>query len=256
MAEIAQDPPKASGISKAPKPPTAISGTGDWAPAKPKPVELPTNFPPHFPSSLALRARVILADTAKRFPHRSKLDQFCKELVSKLTDLLCIGIQTEVLRAHAAPDELKELLHYVLVANCDRENERFEIQRGIINSGEWHVMLKSLLECEENLEKASPKVDDLEEKDGNAPRQRIETFIVEMLDEATSTTQRSGLGLGGTQAGSFKTPIAQPEEAAKPITTGTDATQAAERGDHPNFVRGSGTGVTNGRTIVHLQSNR
>jgi hypothetical protein len=144
-------------VSKAPRPPHALSGTGGWSPPTPKPVELPPNFPPSFPASLALKARVILADLVREFPERSKIEQFCNELVSRYAELLCTAVRSGILKAHVAPEELSTIVHYVLVSNCEGENERFEIQRKVINSDQWHAMLKRLLECEEELEAKKDK---------------------------------------------------------------------------------------------------
>lgn len=121
-----------------------------------KGVELPTSFPPDFPSSLSLEARYILSRLAKDFPDRSKIEDLCKALVSEYAALLCTGVRSGVLPAHAGPDHLSAVIHYLLVANCDRDNERFEIQKRVINSAEWHAMLKQLLECENTGQKSKP----------------------------------------------------------------------------------------------------
>src|SRR5205823_14110532 len=66
--------------------------------------------------------------------------------------LLCTAVRSGILKAHAAPEELSTIVHYVLVSNCEGQNERFEIQRKVINSDQWHAMLKRLLECEDEFE--------------------------------------------------------------------------------------------------------
>lgn len=143
-------------VTKAPPPLSVLRGAG-WSPAIPKWLELPTSFPPSFPASLALKARVILADLVREFPERSKIEQFCNELVSGYAGLLCTAVRSGILKAHAAPDELSAIVRYVLVSNCEGENERFEIERKVINSNQWHAVLKRLLECEEELEAKKDK---------------------------------------------------------------------------------------------------
>jgi hypothetical protein len=118
-------------------------------------LELPTDFPPYFPQPLLLRTSVILAETAKEFAHRSQLEQFCREAVSRLTNLLCEAVRDGTLKAHAAPDRLNELLHYVRVGNCDNDNERFRIERAVTNSDEWYSMVQRLAACEKTQLKAA-----------------------------------------------------------------------------------------------------
>jgi hypothetical protein len=122
-----------------------------------KPAEVPTDFPPDFPPSLRLRTGVILAEIVKEYPDRSKLEQLCRAIVSRVTKLLCEAVREGVLKGHAAPDRLNTLLHYVRVANCDNDNERFRVEGAVINSEEWHSMLKQLVDCENAEPKAARK---------------------------------------------------------------------------------------------------
>jgi hypothetical protein len=115
---------------------------------RPKPAELPTNLPPAFPSPLRLRTDLILAEIVKAFPDRSKLEQLCNEIVSRLTELLCMAVREGVLKSHEAPDRLNELLHYVRVANCENDDERSRLEKAVRNADEWHAMLKELSKCE------------------------------------------------------------------------------------------------------------
>jgi len=184
---VVESPNPAPVVSKAPPPPYALGGTG-FISAKPIPVELPTSFPLSFPPSLALKARVILADVVRAFPDRSKLEQLCHELVSRYTGLLCTAVRSGILQAHAAPDELSAIVHQLLVANCERDNDRFEIKRKVINSDEWHAMLKRLLECEEELGARNDKPAD-SAKSANATRQKIDAFIEKMRESGHKITR-------------------------------------------------------------------
>ena len=164
-------------VTQAPPPPKAVGG--NWIAREPKPTELPTSFPPGFPTSLALKARVILADVVREFPDRSNVKRLCKELVSRYTELLCTGVRSGVLKAHEAPNEVNTTIDHVLVANCAREHERFEIQRAVINSDEWHAMLAQLLECESDAHPTDAKPADLA-KAISPTRQRIDAFLQTM----------------------------------------------------------------------------
>jgi hypothetical protein len=166
-------------VTQAPPPPHELRG-GGWVRSKPKPTELPTSFPPGFPTSLVLNARVILADVVREFPDRSKLETLCKVLVSRYTDLLCTGVCSGVIKAHEAPDELNTIVHYVLVVNCERDTERFEIRRAVVNSDEWHAMLKRLLECEADVQAADAKPTDPAKS--NPTRERIDGFVQKMRE--------------------------------------------------------------------------
>jgi hypothetical protein len=174
-------------VTKAPKPPQTLSGTGGRVSPKPRSIMLPVEFPPSFPTTLALKARVILADVVKEFPDRSKLEDLCKELVTRYTDLLCSGVRSGILNAHAAPDELADIVKYVLVTNCERDTERYDIQEDIINSDAWHAMLRALLDCESNL--GTEKREGVS-TDESATRQRIDDFIQKLKDRGHSITRR------------------------------------------------------------------
>jgi hypothetical protein len=160
-------------VSRAPKPPSIVGGGAGYF--APKPTEVPTSFPPYFPAVLKLKMQVILATAVKEFPDRSRLEQLCKDLVSKLTDLLCTAVRDGALKAHEAPDLLNELLHYVRVANCNSGNERFEIEKAVMNSDEWRSMLERLLESQ-NIEPSGLPLAH-SDHNANSTRRRIESFI-------------------------------------------------------------------------------
>lgn len=177
-------------ITKAPPPiGWEASGRGGWISSKAQPAEVPTNFPPDFPSSLNLRTRVILSEVVKEFPDRSKLEQLCNRVVLRLTDLLCSAAKDGTLKAHDAPDRLNTLLHYFRVSNCDNANERFRVERAVINSEEWHAMLKQLAECEGFEPYPEPPIPD-RVADDDTTRERIDAFIEKLLDAGHSITRR------------------------------------------------------------------
>lgn len=174
-------------VTQAPPPPQVVGGS--WVPRQPKPTELPTSFPPGFPTSLVLNARVILADVVREFPDRSKLETLCKVLVSRYTDLLCTGVRSGVIKAHEAPEELNTIVHYLLVANCAGDTKRFEIKQAMVNSDEWHAMLKRLLECKSDAQPADAKPTH-SAKTISSTRQRIDAFLQTMRQHGHRTTRK------------------------------------------------------------------
>jgi hypothetical protein len=184
---VAPPPVRAQIVSRAPEPPHQLSGTGGWALPKPKAIMLPTDLPPGFPSALALRARIILADVVKEFSDCSKLEQFCKELVTRFTDLLCIGVRSGILKPYAALDELDEILNSILVTNCNRDTDRSAMEQQVMNSEAWHSMLSALSEFESNPE---PEKLDNSSTETSLVRQRIDRFIETVTEHGRSITRR------------------------------------------------------------------
>ena len=95
------------GVTQAPRPLQPLRRS--WIPSRPKPAEVPTSFPPNFPSSLRPETSVILAEIVKQFLDRSKLERLCRAIVSGLTILLCKAVREGILKGHTAPDQLDEL---------------------------------------------------------------------------------------------------------------------------------------------------
>ncbi len=176
-------------LPKAPSPPTQLSGTGGWSPPKPKPAEVPTEFPPSFPPSLVLRTKIIVAECVRDCPDRSDLERLCREIVSKCTDLLCTAVRQGTLKAHSAPDQINELLQFVRVANCESDNDRYRVEKIVINSAEWLAMLTRLAECE-NEEQPDPGKVARKSDDADHPRRRIEAFIQKLADNGYQITKK------------------------------------------------------------------
>jgi hypothetical protein len=167
-------------VTNAPPPITEPSGRRGWGAPEAKPAEIPTKFPPDFPPTLRLRMHVIVSQCVKALPDRSKLDRLCAEIVSRSADLLCTAVQEGVVKAYAAPDHLNDVLHYVRVANCENDSERYRIEKLVANSDEWLSMLTRLAECGE-LE-APPRKPRLEAKPANDRKKRIEDFITTLQE--------------------------------------------------------------------------
>ena len=182
------DHPHLPVVSKAPPPPREVGGIGCTPPAR-KAVEVPTSFPAEFPSALALKARLTIAEVVRQYPDRSKLEQSCKELVARLTELFCVGVRSGVIEPHAAPDALNTIVHQLLVANCHDGAKRVEIETKVVNSDEWHTMLKRLLDCELEPEPPSEK-DSNSTKIPSSTRERVGSFIKKMRQHGYEITRK------------------------------------------------------------------
>ena len=129
-----------------PKPPIVLRGTGGLIPPKPKPTQALTDFPQHFPNHLKPRTSVIIGEALKRFPDQTQTLQLCKQVISELTPHFCTAAHNNTLRADLALSAMSDLLHYLLVANCDDSSKRFDLEREIKKSDEWVKLAQGLIE--------------------------------------------------------------------------------------------------------------
>ena len=102
--------------------------------------------------------------------------------------MLCMAVQTGVMEAHAVPDHLNALLHYVRVANCESDDERYRVQKIVVNSDEWLGLLTRLAECEES--QTQPKTSKLEKGSANHTKIRIEAFIQTLQESGHKITKK------------------------------------------------------------------
>lgn len=141
------DPPPKSKPQK-PEPITPISGSGDsgMPPPRPRPTQMPHDYPPYYPNHLKPRTTVIIGEALKKFPDQTQTLQLCKHVISELTPHICAAAHNNTLRADLALFEMKSLLPYLLVANCDDSSERFHLEQEIMNSDEWVKLAQGLIE--------------------------------------------------------------------------------------------------------------
>ena len=140
-------------ITQAPPPVDYLSGRGDWPSARPKPTQMPLDWPPYYPSHLEPRTTVIIGKALKKFPDQTQTLQLCKHVVSKLTPHFCAAVQDKRLESGAwALSCMSDLLHYLLVANCDdssshtESDKRFRLERELKKSDEWVRLARGLIE--------------------------------------------------------------------------------------------------------------
>jgi hypothetical protein len=123
-------------ISSAPPPPIEVGG-GSWIPSKPKPTEVPENLPPCYPNNLKPQTRLILAEAIRMFPSQAQILELCRYVVSALIPHFSTAVRNKTPRADQVEDIMNDLLHYILVSNCDDSVERFRLQQKTRRSEEW-----------------------------------------------------------------------------------------------------------------------
>ena len=92
------------------------------------------------------------------------------------------------LKANSVPERLNTLLHYVRVTNCKYEHERDRVERTVLNSEEWVVLLRRLLECEDEHAEGD-KVEGEGTDQIVSAKVRIASFIQAMRNEGYEITK-------------------------------------------------------------------
>ena len=159
-------------------PPVIPLPTGSIHMTPEAPTQVPTDLPPHYPSAIRLETMVQLGEATKAFRERSQLELLCRDIVSRLTPILCEAVKQGKLKGDIALEDMKDLIHYVCAANCESCHERFRIENVVINSDKWHEMLKQLAACEAKRHNSTKEI---RASDHIPRRQRIEAFIQKML---------------------------------------------------------------------------
>jgi hypothetical protein len=145
-------------VSRVPAPITPLRGT--WVPADPKPTEIPSDFPAYFPNELKARTAVILAEAVKEFPVQTRTPELCKRIVSQMTPLFCEAVEKGTMTAGAVLEKglggMADLLHSLLVYNCNHDNERFRLEQEARKSDEWLRLAKAIVKAEEQRTHPNP----------------------------------------------------------------------------------------------------
>ena len=153
-----------------PKPPILLSGRGSWIPPKPKPTQMPLDYPPYYPKDLKLQTTVIVGEALKKFPLQTQTLELCKYVVSELTPHFCAAVQRRTLRADKALSSMSDYLHFLLCTNCDdssshtESEKRFCLEQDMKKSDEWVKLAQGLIEVAE-----APESDDRRGTDSDAP---------------------------------------------------------------------------------------
>ena len=136
QVQLERPSPEIRRISNAPKPPTVLNGRGSWTP-RPKATQVPLDWPPYYPNHLIPRTTVIVGEAIKKFPLQAQTLELCKCVISELTPQFCAAVLDKMVRGDLALSRMSDLLHYLLVANCDDASARFNFEREIKKSDEW-----------------------------------------------------------------------------------------------------------------------
>jgi hypothetical protein len=104
----------------------------------PKSTQALLDFPPYYPSDLIPLTTVVIGQAIRKFPAQTQTLDLCKYVVSELTPHLCTAVRGGILSSSSvALSRMSELLHYLLVANCEHESERFQLKQEIARADEW-----------------------------------------------------------------------------------------------------------------------
>jgi hypothetical protein len=135
------DAPKVRYVTQAPAPPTVVRGAGVSI-VTPKPTQIPSDLPPYYPNDLIPQTHLILAEAIRRFPNQTHTLELCKYVISKMTPYFRGALQGKTLRADLVIENMEKLLHYVLVSNCDDENQRSRLKQEARKSDEWLKLVR------------------------------------------------------------------------------------------------------------------
>jgi ribosome-binding protein aMBF1 (putative translation factor) len=133
-------------ISQAPSPPTSVGGLG-LSRTGPKSTQIPPDLPPHYPNDLKPQTHLIIAEAVKKFSDQTCALELCKCVISDLTPHLLAAVQDKTLRPDLVVTNMDELLHYLLVSNCDDENERFRLKQEARKSDEWLALVRVIADA-------------------------------------------------------------------------------------------------------------
>ncbi len=165
-------------ISKAPPPPTELSGLG-WVSHGPKPTQPLLNWPMYYPQQLIPQTTVIILEAIKRFPVQTQTPELCRCVISGLTPHFCAAVQSEVLRADLALSTMSDLLHDLVVTNC-HDSERFRIEQETKKSDEW-------LRFARKLRKLAAPSSGAGKKDRRA---QIDSFLTKLADSGRKAKRK------------------------------------------------------------------
>jgi ribosome-binding protein aMBF1 (putative translation factor) len=106
---------------------------------------MPLSWPLNYPSGLVLPSTVVIGKACAKFPVQTETLPFCKFIVSRLTPHFGAEVREGRMRAELALFLIDELLHYLLVYNCDSDSERYRLEKDIKNSPDWLRLVRKVL---------------------------------------------------------------------------------------------------------------
>jgi len=133
-------------ISKACAPITHVRGSRIIH--APKPTQFPVEWPLNYPKNLRPRTTVVICEALKKFSVQTRTLQLCKYITSELTPHFRASVQDGALEADAALSRMGELLHSLLVYNCEYESEGFRLEQEVLRSDEWLTLSREIVRTE------------------------------------------------------------------------------------------------------------
>lgn len=130
-------------VSNAPRPIVPVRSS--WTPARPKLIELPTDWPPSYPVGLIPASTVILDQAAQEFLTKTEILPLCQRVVRELTAHFLRAVQADGLRPDRALDAMHDLIRYLLVPNSNRDSsERTRLEQEVRRSEEWKALTRKV----------------------------------------------------------------------------------------------------------------
>jgi hypothetical protein len=127
-------------VSRAPKPISPVSGR-NWIPSGPKSCRILVDFPPQFPPALIPRVVLVIDEAIKKFPTQVDTLKLCRQVLADIALHLSASVLPTELLSQAG-----DLIHYLLVANCDDSNRRFQLTQEMRRTEEWIRIAKMAAE--------------------------------------------------------------------------------------------------------------
>lgn len=129
-------------MSKAPAPIVPLRGS--WKAHAPKATESILDWPPNYPNNLRPQTAVTIGEALKKFPVQTQMHRLCEFLISELTPYFCKAVRQEYLVPHAVLSVTTDLVHYLVVANCENAADAFRLEMEIKKSDEWLNLAKAM----------------------------------------------------------------------------------------------------------------
>jgi DNA-binding Xre family transcriptional regulator len=175
-----KEAPKLRHISNAPEPITPVRGTGGSRPYSPEPTQTPPYFPSYYPNDLKPQTHLIIAKAVRAFPDRTDTLELCRRVISGLTRHFRAAVQDKTLRADLVFPNIEQLIHYLLVVNCENDDKRFRLKQEVRKSDEWLKLTREVAKAQGGSSKSkhsTPKSRLKATVDSPIAARRMEAFL-------------------------------------------------------------------------------
>ena len=171
LAEAREKADSVPVVSRAPKPPTPIRRPSSGMP--PELIKLPRELPTDYPDTLRLRTSAVIneARSREKFPRRSQLLDFCKEVLANLTPDFYGEVQAARLQGPQALSHLDGLLDSLLLSNEYSEPILADLGQELKRSKERAAFIRELLRAEEQARRSPQASDEAEATEAPADNQ-------------------------------------------------------------------------------------